>query len=617
MTRLHHEQGPGGTATWTRHFGYAEHRPVDWAPTPGSRPTTATGGETAPNRLTNVGTSETVGRTHGYDPCGNLRSEGNSTYRWDFTDRLKGYEETASGQTSVTAGYAYNADGTRVKKVVDKGDRREVSVYVDGIFEHHRLETAGSDDTVSENNELHVKAQDGRVAVRRVGTPFDDDRSFADGPRPATEYHLPDHLGNSSIVTDASGGWINREEYTPFGETALGGYERKRYRYGGKERDEESGLYYHGARYYAPWLCRWTTTDPAGHQDGLNRYLYVSNDPIRYSDPNGTQRENNATDGSSSGSSGDTSGGSGGGGQSNGGGSGSGGGGGQSEEGKQRKQNAYIIRLSEDDFLIVSKKEAQGVSQAYGIPGDLSEHLPSDIYAAHVEKTDEGLRIKQRFVYSPGKEGTDGQFVPLQRALTRARFGEMHEEMTGGARSHEARRPRPVVRRKVKGPDGRYRYKALSPKELKKYRRKKLRTLANSYWACIAYAVEDRWLGGSSDNKTNESMELLTMKVYESAQGVFESGVEGKHMQQTQRYATPGNTGGVENAQRKFKEFTRKNREKGSDILTQRGGRKAGDSTSNEPFNASTVKSRDRQDPDNPEEALDMVIDELKQMENN
>jgi RHS repeat-associated protein len=60
-----------------------------------------------------------------------------------------------------------------------------------------------------------------------------------------------------------------------------------RYRYTGKERDEESGLYYHGARYFAPWLARWTAADPIGLQGGMNLYAYCENDPIAYRDPLG------------------------------------------------------------------------------------------------------------------------------------------------------------------------------------------------------------------------------------------------------------------------------------------------------------------------------------------
>src|SRR5262249_476791 len=63
----------------------------------------------------------------------------------------------------------------------------------------------------------------------------------------------------------------------------------KRYRYTGKEKDDETGLYYHGARYYIPWLGRWTCTDPAGFEDGLNPYAYPRNNPVRLADPRGTQ----------------------------------------------------------------------------------------------------------------------------------------------------------------------------------------------------------------------------------------------------------------------------------------------------------------------------------------
>ena len=72
------------------------------------------------------------------------------------------------------------------------------------------------------------------------------------------------------------------EEYHPFGTSsyrAKSGIEvsEKRYRYIGKERDEGTGLYYMGARYYVAWLGRWTRPDPAGLVDGPGRYSYVRN----------------------------------------------------------------------------------------------------------------------------------------------------------------------------------------------------------------------------------------------------------------------------------------------------------------------------------------------------
>ena len=61
----------------------------------------------------------------------------------------------------------------------------------------------------------------------------------------------------------------------------------KRYRYTGQERDEETGLNHHGARYYAPWLGRWTSCDPLGVKDGLNTYLSFHANPLTYVDPDG------------------------------------------------------------------------------------------------------------------------------------------------------------------------------------------------------------------------------------------------------------------------------------------------------------------------------------------
>jgi RHS repeat-associated protein len=67
----------------------------------------------------------------------------------------------------------------------------------------------------------------------------------------------------------------------PVGSLYLSG-QQKRYRYTGKERDDSSGLCYYGARYLAPWLTRWISPDSAGMADGLNLYIYVDNNPLKY-----------------------------------------------------------------------------------------------------------------------------------------------------------------------------------------------------------------------------------------------------------------------------------------------------------------------------------------------
>lgn len=108
-------------------------------------------------------------------------------------------------------------------------------------------------------------------------------------------YSLDDHLGSCALELDQQAQVISEEGYYPFGATAW--YARgsevdvdyKTIRYSGKELDD-SGLYYYGARYYAPWLQRWVSADPAGAVDGLNLYAMVGNNPLLYVDKSGTSK---------------------------------------------------------------------------------------------------------------------------------------------------------------------------------------------------------------------------------------------------------------------------------------------------------------------------------------
>src|SRR5262249_37498602 len=114
-------------------------------------------------------------------------------------------------------------------------------------------------------------------------------------PQQLIRYQFDNHLGSASLELDENAQLISYEEYYPYGGTShqagrsAAEVSLKRYRYTGKERDEESGLYYHGARYYAPWLGRWLSADPSGLADGMNTYAYSRDDPIRFKDPGGTQ----------------------------------------------------------------------------------------------------------------------------------------------------------------------------------------------------------------------------------------------------------------------------------------------------------------------------------------
>ncbi|WP_456023112.1 RHS repeat domain-containing protein [Pseudomonas protegens] len=107
-------------------------------------------------------------------------------------------------------------------------------------------------------------------------------------------YNLEDHLGSCVMELDQQGDLISQEGYYPFGETAWMVCRNdvevsyRFIRYSGKEMDV-SGLYYYGARYYAPWLQRWLSTD-AEQADGPNLYAFVGNNPMRFVDPDGNTR---------------------------------------------------------------------------------------------------------------------------------------------------------------------------------------------------------------------------------------------------------------------------------------------------------------------------------------
>jgi RHS repeat-associated protein len=124
-----------------------------------------------------------------------------------------------------------------------------------------------------------------RIAMVETRTKGDDGSAAR-----LTRYQLGNHLGSASLELDEAGRIVSYEEYFPYGSTSYQSVDAsvkaaaKRYRYTGKERDEETGLNYHGARYCAPWLGRWTSADPVPN---VNLYAYAANNPEKLVDPDG------------------------------------------------------------------------------------------------------------------------------------------------------------------------------------------------------------------------------------------------------------------------------------------------------------------------------------------
>jgi len=227
--------------------------------------------------------------------------------QWDFKDQLQASSKQVrndGGAPEITY-YVYDAGGQRVRKVTERqaaaGEtpaRKNERIYLGG-FEIYREYSGDGSMVTLERETLHVMDDQQRIALVETKTidAGDGINPPADLLTPIRRYQLSNHLGSASLELDADGSVLSYEEYHPHGTTAyqagrsVAEVSLKRYRYTGKERDEETGLYYHGARYYASWLGRWTAADPIGIVDGINLYAYVGGNSVGAIDSSGTNSE--------------------------------------------------------------------------------------------------------------------------------------------------------------------------------------------------------------------------------------------------------------------------------------------------------------------------------------
>jgi RHS repeat-associated protein len=278
IVALRHLASGGG---WTRRYGYEEDSLLE-------------AGKKS-NRLTRttLGNGGDHIEVYTHDAHGNITSMPHlAELVWDFEDQLQHVDLGGGG----AAYYVYDASGQRARKVIESrnGLRSKERIYLGG-FEIYR-EFDGDGAALLERESLHVMDDKQRLAL--VETQTVDHGVRVDAPESLLRYQLGNHLGSASVELDEDGALISYEEYHPYGTTAFQAgrsaaeVSLKRYRYTGKERDEESGLGYHSARYYSPWLGRWTAADPGGLIDGPNLYRYGRNSPVVLNDPSGMDPPN-------------------------------------------------------------------------------------------------------------------------------------------------------------------------------------------------------------------------------------------------------------------------------------------------------------------------------------
>ncbi|WP_172680091.1 RHS repeat domain-containing protein [Pseudomonas sp. P1.31] len=215
--------------------------------------------------------------TDGFDANGNqLELLRGQRMTWDVRNQLSRVTMVNRPDGSDDAEhYCYERPGHRLRKVgvtqaASRTLRTEVR-YLSGL-EIHR-------DTATGEERHVISVEAGHSQVRALhwetGKP-------ADVRNDQLRFSLSNHLNSCTLELDEWGSVLSREVYYAYGGTALwaGASEvqakYKTIRYSGKERDL-TGLYYYGYRYYAPWLQRWVSTDPAGDVNGLNLFLFCGN----------------------------------------------------------------------------------------------------------------------------------------------------------------------------------------------------------------------------------------------------------------------------------------------------------------------------------------------------
>ena len=228
-------------------------------------------------------------------------------YTWNEKNLL-----TKSSDRTYTVHYRYGEDGQRALKYTEEG--RSETLYFNNFYTIH-IPVQDKNNPQGLRVHKHIFVGNSRLVTAMTHTDNNGDNAEQ---REKRYYYHSDHLGSAQFVTDWRGRQYEHIEYTPYGELWIeevaSGLDKLPFRFTGKEMDEETGLYYYGARYLDPKYSRWLSGDPAlgdyipkapiddeakKHNENLpgmggvfnvvnlHLYHYAGNNPVKYEDPDG------------------------------------------------------------------------------------------------------------------------------------------------------------------------------------------------------------------------------------------------------------------------------------------------------------------------------------------
>ena len=228
-------------------------------------------------------------------------------YTWNEKNLL-----TKSSDRTYTVHYRYGEDGQRALKYTEEG--RSETLYFNNFYTIH-IPVQDKNNPQGLRVHKHIFVGNSRLVTAMTHTDNNGDNAEQ---REKRYYYHSDHLGSAQFVTDWRGKQYEHIEYTPYGELWIeevsAGLDKLPFRFTGKEMDEETGLYYYGARYLDPKYSRWLSGDPAlsdyipeapiddeakKHNENLpgmggvfnvvnlHLYHYAGNNPVKYTDPDG------------------------------------------------------------------------------------------------------------------------------------------------------------------------------------------------------------------------------------------------------------------------------------------------------------------------------------------